>query len=108
MITNDEGKDQAPTPRRFLGDRPGGAGDPPHPPAPEDGLLRWRVDRMGVLGIPRDWEAVRLGLHPFTPERVVVLPSSGPLDRGVLWEREVCDRIDERIDRGRSEMRCGP
>jgi hypothetical protein len=34
---------------------------------------------MEVLGIPRDWSAVGLGLHPFAPERVLVLPSGDRL-----------------------------
>ena len=121
MNRDHEGRDQSQSRRRFLEDslvlgasvplsaaNTSGASEQPRSPSPEPGLLRWRVDRLKVLGIPEDWEAVRLGLHPFTPERVVVLPSGARLGRGVRYEREVCKRIDERIDRGRAEMRCVP
>ena len=34
------------------------------------------------LGLPRDWSAVRHGLHPFSPERVVILTSEDSLKLG--------------------------
>ena len=87
---------------------PASVGDPPRSLPPDAGLLRWRLDRMEVLGIPKDWEAVRLALHPFSPERVLILPSDGRLGYGDRCGRDVRDRIDQRIDSGRSEMRHGP
>ena len=87
---------------------PASVGDPPRSLSHDAGLLRWRVGRMEVLGIPKDWEAVRLALHPFSPERVLILPSDGRLGYGNRCGRDVRDRIDQRIDSGRSEMRHGP
>jgi hypothetical protein len=51
---------------------------------------------------------VRLALHPFAPERVIVLPSGARVDDGVRCGWDARDRIDEQIDRGRSEMRLVP
>ncbi len=69
-----------------------------------DGLLSWRLDRMEFLGIPEDWSAVRLGLHPFAPERTLVLPSGERLRYDGRCGDERYRRIVERIERGLAEM----
>jgi hypothetical protein len=73
---------------------------PVPPPSREpDGLLSWRLDRMEVLGIPEDWSAVSLGLHPFAPEGTLVLPSGELLRYDGRCGDKPCGRIVERIER---------
>jgi hypothetical protein len=60
-----------------------------------------RTDRMDVLGRPRSWSLVTQGFHPFSPERIVVIPPGG--SSGVRYG-DRCGwrlrrRIDQRIDR---------
>jgi hypothetical protein len=60
-----------------------------------------RTDRMDVLGRPRSWSVVQQGFHPFSPERIVVMPSRDERrDRyGDRCGRQVRARLAERIDR---------
>jgi hypothetical protein len=60
-------------------------------------LLAWRLDRMEVLGIPEDWSAVRLGLHPFAPERTLVLPSDERLRYAGRPGGRDCGRIEQQL-----------
>jgi len=73
-----------------------------------DGLLRWPLDRMEVLGIPRDWSAVGLGLHPFAPERVLVLPSGGRLRDACEGSGRSRERLIDRHERRCAELDCKP
>src|SRR4051812_13866501 len=64
-----------------------------------------QTDRMDVLGRPRSWSVVAQGFHPFSPERIVVMPSgSAPPSRfeygryGYRCGRQLRARLDERID----------
>ena len=73
-----------------------------------DGLLRWPLDRMEVLGIPRDWSAVGLGLHPFSPERVLVLPSGERLRDASRCSGRSRERLIERFERECAERHYKP
>jgi hypothetical protein len=44
-----------------------------------------RTDCMYMLGNPRSWSLVSQGLHPFHPQRVVMLPNHSTL----LWRRHI-------------------
>jgi hypothetical protein len=76
----------------------------PFPPDLEEYLrIMARTPLMDVVGRPRSWSVVSRGLHPFSPERIVVLPSD--VDRlrcgggfGGWRGTEVRRRIDRRID----------
>jgi hypothetical protein len=82
--------------------RPSTAG--PLPPSLEEYRRSMaRTPLMDVLGRPRSWSVVSRGFHPFSPERIVVLPSD--VDRlrcgggfGGRRGTEVRRRIDRRID----------
>jgi hypothetical protein len=49
------------------------------------------------LGVPRSWDRVREGFHPFSPERVVIFSGDRP-----SWEAEHLKEVKERV-RGRVE-----
>jgi hypothetical protein len=76
----------------------------PFPPDLEEyRRIMARTPLMDVVGRPRSWSVVSRGFHPFSPERVVVLPSD--VDRlrcgggfGGRRGTEVRRRIDRRID----------
>jgi hypothetical protein len=62
-----------------------------------------QTDRMDALGRPRSWSIVTQGFHPFSPNRIVVMPAEvgGWPDRNKyrsLCGPDVRDRIDRRID----------
>src|SRR5262245_32773496 len=57
------------------------------------------IDRMDVLGIPRDGTAVGLGLHPFAPERTLVLPSGRRLRDACASSGRSPGRIFEALER---------
>ena len=63
-----------------------------------------RTDRMDVLGRPRSWSFVTRGFHPFSPERIVVIPSGADRSScfggyyGDRCGRLLRQRIDERIE----------
>jgi hypothetical protein len=51
------------------------------------------------LGLPRDWSVVRHGLHPFSPERVVILTSNHHLKLGRTLadaKKQIWSRIEAR------------
>lgn len=57
-----------------------------------------KIDRMEVLGFPRNWAVVHDGFHPFAPERVEVWPSGSRLnfDRcDSTLRREIDRKIEE-------------
>ena len=61
-----------------------------------------QTDRMDVLGRPRTWLVVERGFHPFSPERIVVMPAGSDHfgfggRYGDRCERALRRRIDERI-----------
>ncbi len=53
------------------------------------------TDSMHILGNPRSWSLVTQGLHPFAPERVVVMRQRVYFDRG---GRDLRRQIDKRIE----------
>jgi hypothetical protein len=63
---------------------------------------------MEVLGIPRDWSAVGLGLHPFAPERVLVLPSGERLRNACESSGRSRELLIERFERQCAERRYKP
>ena len=72
------GSDLVPSPAR--GRRPGI--QPSTPEQVEYEAVLARSPGLELLGLPRDWSAVKQGFHPFSPERVVILPSNHPLGLG--------------------------
>ena len=66
------------------------------------------------LGLPRDWSVVREGLHPFTPERVVILTEDGPAERWKWksrterwkWKAWASLEVRERVERQLVEWKC--
>ena len=56
------------------------------------------TDRMHILGNPRSWSLVTQGLHPFAPERVVVLPSGKHFRYGDRCGRDLRRQFDKQID----------
>ena len=49
---------------------------------------------LAWLGLPRRWESVREGFHPFSPERVVILPAEHRWDeRGVAFRAEQVKKL---------------
>jgi hypothetical protein len=53
---------------------------------------------MQVLGNPRSWSLVSQALHPFAPERVVLLPSGSDSRFFDRCGRDLRRKIDEQID----------
>ena len=77
----------------------------PPPDLAEYERILSQTDRMDVLGRPRSWSVVQQGFHPFSPERIVVMPSGGdPPSRfeygrhGYRCGPQMRARLDERID----------
>ena len=64
---------------------------------------------MHVLGNPRSWSMVTQGLHPFAPERVVVMRQREYFDRGGKdLRRKIDEQIESRIwPSGRLRARSG-
>jgi hypothetical protein len=56
------------------------------------------TNKMHVLGNPRSWSLVTQGLHPFHPERTVVLPSGTHSLYGDRCGTDLRRKIDEQID----------
>jgi hypothetical protein len=54
-----------------------------------------QTDSMHILGNPRSWSLVTQGLHPFAPERVVVMRQRDYFDRG---GRDLRRQIDKQIE----------
>ncbi len=51
------------------------------PPTPYERLLA-KTEHLAALGLPRSWQSVRSGFHPFSPDRVGLV---SPLNR---WHRQ--------------------
>lgn len=73
-----------------------------HPSTPEqveyEAILARSPD-LELLGLPRDWSVVRLGFHPFSPERVVILTSEYHLKLGRTLadaKKQIWSRIEAR------------
>jgi hypothetical protein len=82
----------------------------PFPPDLEEyRRIMARTPLMDVVGRPRSWSVVSRGFHPFSPERIVVLPSN--VDRlrcggfGGRRGTEVRQQIDRWIDEDIEETR---
>ena len=69
----------------------------------EAGLIEYErilshTDSMHIFGNPRSWSLVSQGLHPFAPERVVVLPCGAHSVYGDRCGRDLRRQIDKQID----------
>ena len=42
---------------------------------------------LAALGLPRSWESVRQGFHPFSPDRIAILPAEGRPNPGLVAHR---------------------
>lgn len=107
MRNNDAEQPQTRSRRHFLTGCLGlGAGLPRQPGAisntdtpSQSDHERWlsQTDRLEFLGVPRDWSVIRQGLHPFTPERIAMLPSGESLCFEKICGLELRCRIEARI-----------
>ncbi len=55
------------------------------------------VPSLDVYGLPRSWSMVRDGLHPISPERVVIVPK--------ITRRLICTRSDHDVERVKNLIR---
>jgi hypothetical protein len=67
-----------------------------------------QTDRLDILGVPRSWSVVRLGFHPFAPERIAVLPSGKRRRHPIPNGRGARGRIEGRIAEYRAGFAHGP
>ena len=52
-------------------------------------------DDRELLGIPKSWQCVRKGFHPFSPERTLILPSQAGDARQIRLARQIGEWWDE-------------
>ena len=52
-------------------------------------------DDRELLGIPKSWQCVRQGLHPFSPERTLILPRQAHDGRHVELAQQIGRRWDD-------------
>jgi hypothetical protein len=77
---------------------------PPIPEMSEYERILSHTENMHIVGNPRSWSLVSQGLHPFAPERVVVLASGDDSRYGDRCGRDLRRNIDEQIKRAFGHM----